>query len=643
MASASAQTIEIAGRTYAPARKPLSRRLVGWLLRALWGLLRGIGLGSAATLGGAGAVLRMSTTGRHRHHWWPVWFAAAAVIPVPHATLAWLVAAIVFSLRPLWPRRDTLHRPIRWLAPSRQVLSSREMTLLARACAVVAWWQDAHAYLTRGAEAVTLAGIVVGFGAPWWKGRRTRPAEGSRFLARWEDEVAPAIPKLKGAWIEWDDAKGMGVLELEATKASDAARLDENVEWVLGLRRGMVTIANDPQLTVRQVRVVLSESPEGRANRLHMWQGPTLKDGRYHMATTETNQEVWVALRGIRNGRARFFSWDGPTSTGKGGSMRITALECALDPDTLLLIADGKWGAGLPYLRAGAASYAATPEQVNDQCDRVELVLQLRATRYGQEGRDSFVAGPGEPHIVWMLDELPRILERCPRVAGVLNRISAIGGSLGVTFKAAKQRGDASSWGTGTAATTTRTNVMGGGGRWVGPSDDHQGARSNNQASALDASKLPRTGGWCYILDGGDPNPPPCRGLWVPNRRDVAEKGADAPYGTVEDWLERDTVHPELRDAEHVAVLGEPTTDDGSLVTEPAQGEPVVRLDAPKTVETLLALMQANGEDGKTRKEWRISLGEHGVTVTDRRVSQILDDLRTGGRVINDNGTWRAA
>lgn len=705
MATQTAPPIEIDGRRYAPARRrvPLRawwRAIIGVTVMAAvasagtsagidqarslavaaaagavvalagpWMLISGAGHAALAVTAATGATIRASTVGGRRHWWWPAWFLAGAALPIPYATALWLALAVAAGARPAFQDRESLTRGWGWLAGRRRVLSARELGWLSRACALTAAW---HTYLnvmpTRTA-AVTLPAAILGCAVPWWHSRRARPGGTNGFPSLWAAVVVPAHPKTAGEWVSWDDDAGSGVLELADAKAADVARMDEDVETTLDragipMRRGMVTISADPTLTVRQVRVVLSSSPEEMASRSRMWDGPTLGDpdgrgnlrrpGMYLLAVTKTGQEQWVMHRDVTNGRARFAVFVGPTGVGKGGAMRIDILESAVHPLTLLIIADGKWGAGLGYCRAGTAQYADSADAVSDQSDRVIRLIRDRAARYGREGRDSFTPQPGEPQIRWVIDELPRILASSAgrKVAAALNEISAIGGSLGITFVAAQQRSDAASWGWGTEATTTRTNVMGGGYRWIGPSDDAEGHRSNEQNSKLDATALPRNGGWCYVLER-DPAPAPARGLWIPNRRDVTEKGHSAPHGTVEDWLESRTVHPELRDAEHVILLAAPLagasptppTPDPDLVREPGAPCPAVTNAAGETTaRDAIRSILADADSGLTRQEIRISAEErYGITVTNRRVSQILEDLERKHQALNDDARWRAA
>ena len=650
-------------------KRSLLRRLAMWavggLLKGLWMLLLGV-------IFGTGRLARAATVGRRRHQWVPVWFALLAALPLPHAVPVWLALSVVTGVRPAFRDRSRLAKGWGWLASGRQVMSARELLWTSRACALMAVWHDLAPYAPPLYRLGSFTAAVGVWAVPWWWGRRVRETGDPVFPAHWAAQVVPQVPKLAGRFTEWDDEKGSGVLELSDAKASEAAKLDEDAEMAFSragrpMRRGMVTISNDPGLPVNQVRIVLAGSPEDMANRSRCWEGPTLGDpdghgrlrqpGKYLLAVTKTGQEVWVMLRDVENGRARFFSWDGPTSTGKGGSMRITLVECALDPYTVPLIADGKWGAGLGYCRAATRDYADSPEAIEAQALRVRGILRHRAVRYGMEGRDSFIAGPREPHIFWTLDELPRILESKAgkTVASVLNETSAIGGSLGVTAGAAKQRGDAGSWGSGIEATTTRTNFAAGGGRWVGPSDDTQGSRSNAQKNDLDSSKLPRNGGWCFIVEG-NPNPPESRGIWLPNRRDRDEKGRPAPFGVIEDWLERDTIHPELRPEEEAILFPDPLAFEAPVLravaaqtrdrievsaTVPDDPEP-----AGSTEDAILRVLPGPSDDGVTRNDVRLLLErEEEITVTNKWVSTLLGKMaaETPPRTVNEAGKWRRA
>lgn len=610
-------TLKIGGQEWVPAtkKKTVGQRIDAWVMNAL--VIRPTkALGRGLTAAAKSSIRRDGPL-----PWAPAWLAATATLPIPWAPAWWLTLSVLAHLRPIVPAR----------VGRRPVLSDRELLLTARALAVTAWWTSTASVLPAQTRAIIGAVLLAPAAVTWWWWRRPR-TQPEDFRALWDTTVVEAVPQLAGEWESWDQARGVGVLTLEDTLASDAAKLDERVEHALNQRRGTVTISAVPELTVRQVRVVLSSSPEERASRLHSWQGPTLTNGRCHLATRPDGAEDWVALRDVANGRARFGSLAGPTSCGKGGAQRIIGLEAALDRDTLLLICDGKSGAGLPYLAAGAWWYARTTTDWEDQIAALDAILTSRADRYGRAGLDSFTPGPENPHILLMIDELPQVVAAVPDAPRVLDRAAAIGGSLGISVVVAMQKADAVSWGGTTfsgksVATNIRQNFFGGGFRWIGPSKDGQARRANGQEDdmELDPRRLPSDTGWCYIIDPGTA-PAPTRTLWIPNRHDVTAKGAAAPYGTVEDWLERDTVHPALSADE--ADIMTPTAAEAASTATTTTAKPGGHADttpATSTKDLVLDVLPEVG--GMTRSEIHASITKRGATVSERRVSQILREL----------------
>lgn len=543
-------------------------------------------------------ALKKGWRGGQRHFWRPVILSAFAWPTFDGAWLFWLTLSAVpgiWSAKRVLAHRQEVRakadgqpaKPAPAARKRRRYLSTYELWLLGGAGLVLSAWHGAlSVWPAVGLWGWAIYGVVytlatLAFGWAWFDSRRIRStAEGiDHFLHRWANLVAiiegttpfgpdgkPApvdpdtgqpsklsVPKLAGKWSHFeqrDDGVWVGIIDLSESKASEVAVLDEDVERALNLRRGAVTLGTDPKLTVRQLRVMVVLNPDALASRLNYWDGPSLDaEGRFVLARTKDQRPVYASLRSRKTGSAHFAGFAAPSGSGKGGATRIAVVEAALDPETLVIIIDGKRGAGVPYLRAGARLYVSDPKLWVPTIEAFVAAMEARKDSYAAEGRDSFTPRPGEPHVLLVIDELANgvLPQDRKTVVRCLKNIAGTGRSVGFSFWATMQKGDEPSWG----ATEIRSNVMDNGFMWLGPSTDVQTKNTSYQSLqsiyGVDPSQLPEEGGWCFVVGRVLQNRTgeAARGLWLPNRQDVSEKGHDAPFGVVEDVLEAGAVHPE--------------------------------------------------------------------------------------------------
>jgi hypothetical protein len=544
----------VGGWAFRVARRLLVALTVATFLLALHGLLE----------------FKRRWTGGQRHIFRPVALATLLWIPYDQAWQTYFVVAGL--LGGLGAVRKLSKLAVRWA-------SQRELRLLSIAFAALSTW---HAVfngidglwptVTCLAVYATGATVVV---VNWVRGREIRPTEEKtdELLQEWAEKVAviprltpidpltgdyiePEVPALNGRFTEWKSTgsgEGMGVLTLDRRRASEVVGLSEVVERALDLRRGSVRLMADPQLTVRQVQVVLVRDPDAAARRKVYWEGPTLaKDGRFVLARTPDGQPLYGRLRYPEMGSATHAGVVAPSMGGKGGAFRIIALEAALDPSTAVVSLDGKGGGGIPYLASSSSHHVSEKRLWLPTLRAFHAAMEVRSQLEGQRGHDGWVPTEEAPQMALFIDELPKVngylpgSRKSPGSVQIVNDISRTGRSLGYCVYATMQKGDEAGWG----STDTRNNVLGPAGWiWHGKTQDVQAKNTGMQGfqntHGINPTLLPSGPGWAFVVGESLPGQPgmPARTLWVPTRSDV-EKGHDAPFGTVEDWLERDAVQP---------------------------------------------------------------------------------------------------
>jgi len=673
---------------YVVRRSPLSiffKVVVGFPARVLVWVLGRLGVAALAgtRLGFRGA--KVGVTGQWRHIVHPVLVALVLWIPFDGSAGTWLTFGVVIALVWKWRSRRS---------GDRRHLSDRETLLLASALLAAGTWHLLWRYTApHVAVAPNLRWVLAGiYGAgavvgvwQWATGRRPRREPVDEFLNRWAHEVAyvegwtpvdehgqltvhldEATRCLGGKWISWESTtpgSGTGVLELAWVKASDAAKLDEDVERVLDARRGSVTLSTDPKLTVRQLRVTIAADPDVQASRLNHWQGPTLDaDTRFVMSSTPDGRPKYGMLRDTKEGSALHAAFIAPPGSGKGGAVRIAVTEAAHDAHTHVIAIDGKRGAGVPYLKGATHTYVSDPDLWLPALEGFVAAMNVRSDRHAEEGRDSFAPRPGEPQMILLIDELPKVVAAGgARARQLLLELTGTGRSLGYSLWATMQKGDDPSWG----GTTVRSNVMDNGWVWLGPATDQQAKSTSYQSLAttygIDPTALPAKGGWGYVVGRAltGQSGEAARGLWLPNRLDVTERGKEAPFGICEDILEASAVFPDWDEDEETAftraLAGE--TPQAPAASTPARGGalsvPDVMAahgpteDAPVIVERPLRV--ASGRD---RVLAVIRDADEGVSL--RQVAGALDlhpstvhehaqRLQSEGLVYLTDAGWRAA
>jgi hypothetical protein len=512
---------------------------------------------AVASLAGAVALARWSLVKERRALCAPGWLLLIAAVSwwlLPAPAWSWALFALALDLTTL-PAVAA-----RWDRMPRAWLSERERQLFARTCAGIALVMVVTSpapFLPRG---MFLAAAVGAGSVFWWMSRRARPASRAMILDRWDQEVVADLPQLAGTWLEFDDERGTGVLELATSKASDVADLDEDVERTLNQHRGTVTIAPDPRLTVRQVRVAFTDHEYG--SRLRMFDGSTLaNNGRFIVAYAKGGLpiygEMWWSEGALNVGIIA------PPGRGKGSIMRLIAITGALTDRVELVGACGKQGQGIGYLSDAFRIFTDRHEESVDLIHGFLMAVRERGRRYAGMKRDSFIPGPGDPYLYLLLDEPQWIYAYEPRVIEWIEEISGTSRSAGCGIVKTLHKGDGPGWGT----TKTRSNMIGNGWRWFGPTQDNQAKSTGLQGTEFDPADLPDEPGWAAILDIAGQPVVPARTLWVPNRADLLKaqvqnpddditEAGFAPFGFVEDWLTK-TIHPELHEAT-LAALGTP-------------------------------------------------------------------------------------
>lgn len=636
-----AQTTQTPDRTRPtpadPKPDPLAEAAAG-IFGLIWAAVAGLAIlianGVWAVLLLAVRLVRESTTGKYRHQIAPLWVAVAAAVSALWGSGSigwyWLVLALAVDASTWRRRSDT---PVQW-----RILSLRERRLLACTFALVGAVLDLASLtdLSWRWSAPAGAAVVLGGALPWWRGRRSL-LKRAPILARWEEEVVAKDDRFAGEWIDFDDRAGTGVLELANAPASQVATLDERAEFLMNEPAGTVTLTADPRLTRRRLRVTFSTP--GDAGRFRFWEGPTLdKHGRFIAAYAAGNQPIYGTL--WTPAGASFIAIVAPPGSGKGSIQRLLILEAALCPDMFTVGIDGKRGKGLGYCRAGFDLFADTPKKWATALDM--LIAETERRSSDGNDADSFVLRPGTPRTFTAIDDLPEVLAACPAAARQLNRQSAQDRSLGKGLAVAMQKGDAPSYGGASFGTTTRSNIYDNGWLWAGPATDSQARQAVKQGFNFDPGSLPNASGWAALMGKhlGDQPIVPARTLWIPNRTDVTEHGMEAPYGTVEDWLERDTIHPRISDGMRQIFFP-------SAVAEaaPAPIAPRAQLVTPAPL--------ASESDGWTRIVRVLQDNRGGLTrgpiaklagLSPKHTSDLLRDHAKSGEVVQDTGAaWRLA
>lgn len=652
----------------------------------------------AATAVGVATAARAVTVGRYRAHAAPVWVAVAAV--TVRSWPVWAGVAVVAAATPRIHGWRAARAARRGRPAPRRHLSAREARLVATvagglgtwwavaagagwrvlpvavAVAVVAWPRLGH--LPGGARAVATGSAgVVAFGLlvgadlvpavapwwtpalipaaaawPWWRGRRVaRPVPPPAIVAAWTERITEGDPALVAALrgtqiVDFAGVKdtpggpaGDAVLALPfGTLPSQVTTRDELAQHVLDMPAGSVQIGVDPTGSTRRVRVRFV--PAGDSDRVRFFEEPSYdaKSGLFLSGYAHETAPSMAALN--RPGGAMHWAAVAGTGGGKGGTSRLVVTEANLSERWLTVVLDGKYGAGLPSVRAGCGFYARTADEWRTAGHAVAEMLQARMDTYGLLGRDRWTPGPGEPGILLWCDEWKRIHETHPSLLALAQRITAEGRSLGVAFGAAMQKGDAYGWGN----IEIRNNVYAGGTLWAGSAGDAAAAGVAAQSFGIDFTTIPGAPGWGAWLSQVDGRTAGeiTRGLFLPSQSDV-EDGAPAPFGRAEDWNEdaarqgvhRPTLQPALQAIFDRLVHGDP----GLAADAQDAAQTVGREVQARTVDKILAFLAA--DDVAETGAQRAAIAE-AVGGAPGWISQVLADAKTSGLVDQEKkfGPW---
>ena len=623
---------------------------VGWVG---WQLIKLIGRALLLLTGGVAVALPPLTVGRFRHTAAPLWVWIGALISLAVPGAAWIWVGLAGALMFLGTHDSTdAVEPY-----TRRYLSAREMRIAARTFALIALSIGIGAPWQLEWFGIGLA--VAGGAIFWWKNVSAPPEQLSGFEEQWYDcvahpsaEVPSRYPELEGWFREWDDEAGRGVYELAQADAWDVAGMDAKVELAFDQRPGTISLAADPRLSRRLLRITASDPSVG--GRLRMFDGYSLgRDGRFIVGYSKGGVPQYGKIWG--SGGALYITIIAPPNMGKGSLLRLIVIEGAASPDLLMLGADGKRGGGLGYARQG---FHTLTTNHNDSADLIHGYLQAvqeRAERYGEADEDGYMVRHLDPRMLLVIDEPKWIIDHEPRVKGWLEEITGISRFVGAGLAITLHKGDADSYG----STLTRSNMITNGWLAMGPAPDNQSKSTGLQGFDFDPSTLPSDPGWFGLV--GRPlesQPTPVRTLWVPNDLDVRKAQADdvtglkteldiAPFGTVQQWLARDTVHPEL----HPATL--------EALFRPAR-ERIERIEAAKKAETEQAEATAKAlaegpeqADGWSRVQAVLKANPDGLIrieiakaadLSPGYTSELLRTRSENGDVVqNKNKTWRLA
>jgi hypothetical protein len=617
-----------------------------WLI---WSAVKGVFKLVDAILSG----LLWTLTGSARAWFAPLWVLGLAVMSTlaPESSWAWIGVASWLHLRPARPGGRL-----------RLKLSARERAIVAKVAAVVGLVVDWRLSLLW--SSIVLGAVMAVGSVPWLRGRRVRKAKSSQDIERWQSEVIEADPHFAGEWVEFNPDVRSGVFRSANMQGSELAKLDAEAERLLDQPAGTVTIAYDPRLSRRLVRITFTDP--GDAKRFRFRDGPSLtRDGRFIQLVTPSGNPIYGRFW-QENGRAAHIAMVAPTSAGKGGAGRHLILEAAPSPLIGVVGIDGKEGSGLGYLERGYLHLAVDLEDWKRTAAAWSLMLTERAQRFGAVKADSFTPTDDDPYLFLHVGELPQVIAAYPGIKQILKKTSEVGGSLGMGIWIEAQKFDVPSIG----YSDTRSNILVGGWTWAGPAVDQQARLALTQGYGFDPMTLPTEPGWAAVMGrifGGQPITPG-RQQWTPNRNDVIKAVTEwgmteeeaCPFGTVEDILERDTVRPtmhrnteailatlEVLAAEDAASASGPEkpaeSSDGvatitTLPPKPApQPAPKPEAPAPKPGSGWARIVAELGKHPQGRTALEISTE---VGLTKRHTSQLLSE-HPAEAVQGDDYRWR--
>jgi hypothetical protein len=624
----------------------------GWLS---WKVIKFVARILGLATGTMAVALPPLTVGRFRHTAAPlwVWLAGLAGLAVPGATWIWIAATTALMLASTRGREDQ-DETEQDGAGGRRYLSAREMRIAGRTFAGIAaaigigapWLAE-----VAGISASVAVGAIF-----WWRDVSAPPVQLSAFEQQWYDLVAhphpdmpSRIPQLEGWFKEWDDEAGRGIYELAHSDAWAVSGMDDKVELAFDQPPGTISLSPDPRLSRRLLRITASDPSVG--GRLRMFDGYSLrKDGSFIVGYTKGGVPIYGKLWG--SGGGIYITIIAPPNMGKGSLLRLIAVEGAACPDLLQIGCDGKRGGGMGYMRDAFWKLSTDHDESVDLIHGYLLAARERAERYGQAGEDGYMVRHLDPRMNLVIDEIKWILRHDSRVAGWLLEISGISRFVGMSVTITVHKADAAGYGD----TETRSNFMTNGWRAMGPAVEQQARGAGLQGADFDPSTLPDDPGWFGLIGrmlAGRPTP--VRTLWLPNDLDVERALGDdvtglvteldvAPFGTVQQWLKRDAVHPELHPATLEALLrparerieraeaaakAEQDQADAAAAEGPAPSDGWSRIQA---------VLRAN-PDGLIRIEIATAAG-----LSRGHTSELLRIRSENGDVVqNKNKTWRLA
>lgn len=508
--------------------------------------------------------------GRYRYHLVPIYLITAIWL----LSFWWQSALFLFLLAAaLWH-----------LAPRLGWASEYEWRALASgmslgAVTLLITWpvRGMHSLGIELTRLVAIAGMQAPMAIAWWGSRRIRKVVSSglpRIVELWRDEVIPRMPQLRGQFDlrTWDPDANTIELHLETTRASHVARLAGEVEALIDGKNGSVRLRSVDGASVRRLLVQYVPDPTLLERRVNYARDARIDSkGLLYMGDTSDGTPWHLPVR--RKSGAAHISVTGTTGAGKGVTVRRIVAAYSASPWVFTCVIDLKGGTGVPSLALGSEIFACTKEEILLATEIMRDLRRERMRRYAELKRGMWHPDM-DPMLATVVDEIQQINQPqnawLRTLGGHITDSAAQGRSNGCQITVTAQRNDGESM----ISPTTRSNLMGGGTALMHKPGDTSAGHLGAQNFDVDPSRIPGRAGWCFALCNVDKEmaEAPILVAMTPDKDEVRFGGMDAPFGTIEEWLERDHVTPELVETE--ALIAGRWTSAPAPMVDPASLNP---------------------------------------------------------------------
>lgn len=489
-------------------------------------------------------------TGRYRYHLVPLYLIGGVWLLSFWWQSALLLILLSAALWHLAPR-------LGWASEREWRTLSGGLTLGAMALLITWPARGLHSPVVELTRIITIAGVQLPMAIDWWNSRRIRkvkPSQLPRIVELWRDNVIPRMPQLYGRFdlSTWDRDANTIEMHLGTARASHVARLAPEVEAAIDGPAGSVRLRPVEGASVRRLLVQYVPDPSMLAKKVIYAKDARIdEDGLLYLGETSDGTAWNLPVR--RKSGAAHVSVTGATGSGKGVTVRRIVAAYAAAPWVFTCIVDLKGGTGVPALAAGAEIYACTPEEIRLATEIMRDLRKERMRRYAELRRGMWHPRM-DPMLVMMADEIQQIGQ--PQntylrpLGQYLTDTAAQGRSVGCQLTVTAQRNDGESM----ISPTTRSNLMGGGTALMHKPGDMSARHLGAQDFDVDPSRIPGRAGWCFALCAVDKAmvEAPILVLMTPDKDEVTFEGFESPYGTIEEWLERDHRRPQLVSTEEL-------------------------------------------------------------------------------------------